>query len=532
MSKSRISAGVVVIVAALGIVAELVSDAGPGPAAADLATGWVLLGCGMWGGRQRPREMRWSLLVLASAAWFAGTFAATLVYLHRGPLVHALAGGSPARASLRVTVVVAGYVTALVTGSLDGPVTVATAVLVAAVAAASWRSRGASSTGAHRLEVGALIALSGALALAGLTALAQVSSSGADVTLYAYELALGASALMLAAVPGSESRARARLADLVVELGAERGSPTVRGALAGALGDPSLQVGYRLPGAEGYVDLGGRPVELPSDGSLRAVTIVEHGGEPVAAVVHDAAILDDPALAEAVQEAATLVLANAALEAVVGTQLGELRASRRRIVEARDEQRRRLSQQLHDGAVRRLGEVAAAVARARTQAGTSAESHELLDLVDSELRLAREELVALARGIHPPTLTERGLSAALSALAERAPVPVDLVAPAQRLPARIEAAAYFVCAEALTNVTKYACASRVRCEVTLRAGSLLVVVADDGVGGADPARGSGLRGLADRVEALGGRFAMTSPPGEGTSLRVELRLDRGSQGAA
>jgi signal transduction histidine kinase len=226
-----------------------------------------------------------------------------------------------------------------------------------------------------------------------------------------------------------------------------------------------------------------------------------------------------------VREATTLILANSRLESEVATQLGELRASRGRIVQARDEQRRRLARLLQSGAERRLGEVGAAVARARAQSSPDLRDLDLLDLLTSELEAAREELGALARGIHPRALTDSGLGTALAALAERAPVPIDLSTPGERLPAPIEAAAYFVCAEAVTNVAKYASASRVRCEVTRSPRHVHVAVADDGVGGADPASGSGLRGLADRIDALGGTFTVTSPPGGGTVISAELPLE-------
>jgi signal transduction histidine kinase len=219
------------------------------------------------------------------------------------------------------------------------------------------------------------------------------------------------------------------------------------------------------------------------------------------------------------------VLANARLEAEVGIQLGELRASRQRIVQARDEQRRRLARRLTDGAGRRLGEVAEAIDRARSQAPPGAQDVELLDLIERELAHARDEVRELARGVHPRVLTEHGLAAALSELADRAGAPVELAAPTERLPAPIEAAVYFVCSEALANVAKYAGASQVRCEVRRLDGRVSVTVVDDGVGGADPRHGSGLRGLADRIDALGGSFDVASPRDKGTTVRAQLPLD-------
>jgi signal transduction histidine kinase len=247
---------------------------------------------------------------------------------------------------------------------------------------------------------------------------------------------------------------------------------------------------------------------------------VEHGGEPIAALVHDASVLGDQRLADAVREAAGLVLANARLQETVDAQLAELRASRRRIVEGRDEQCRRLAVRLHDGAESRLAEVAGALRLAREES-TDPGLHEL---IERELTAAREELRELARGIHPRVLTEQGLGPALAALAERSPVPATVVAPSDRLPAAVEAAAYFVCSEALANVATYPQASGVRCELAVADRRVSITVADDGAGGADPERGSGLRGLADRVEALGGHLTVSSPAGGGTTVTADVPL--------
>jgi signal transduction histidine kinase len=144
--------------------------------------------------------------------------------------------------------------------------------------------------------------------------------------------------------------------------------------------------------------------------------------------------------------------------------------------------------------------------------------------VAAGLDAARAELREFARGVHPATLVEGGLVAALTELAERSPVPMEVKAPSERLPAAVEAAAYFVCSEALTNIAKYAKASHASVRLETRGGLLAVEVTDDGAGGADPAGGSGLRGLVDRVEALGGRLRIDSPPGRGTRLTAELPL--------
>jgi PAS domain S-box-containing protein len=212
------------------------------------------------------------------------------------------------------------------------------------------------------------------------------------------------------------------------------------------------------------------------------------------------------------------------LNAELHARLEELAASRARIVTAGDVERRRLERNLHDGAQQRLVALSLTLrlALARLDSDPAAARAALAGAGD-ELALALEELRELARGLHPAVLTDRGLRAAVDVLASRAPVRVDIAEiPDERLPERVEAAAYYLIAEALTNVTKYAVASAVRVQVVANGSSVSVEVSDDGVGGADPAAGSGLRGLADRVEALGGSLGVVSPAGAGTTLRAEI----------
>jgi PAS domain S-box-containing protein len=201
-----------------------------------------------------------------------------------------------------------------------------------------------------------------------------------------------------------------------------------------------------------------------------------------------------------------------------------LAASRRRIVQAGDEERRRLERNLHDGAQQRLVALALTVRMVERKLESDPETAcRMLAHAGTELDQALAELREIARGLHPAVLTDRGLGPALDALATRAPIPVDVAGAIDtRLPAPVEAAAYYVVAEALTNVAKYARASEARIDVRRDDGRVVVEVADDGVGGADASRGSGLRGLADRVEALGGRLEVSSPAGGGTTLRATL----------
>jgi PAS domain S-box-containing protein len=215
------------------------------------------------------------------------------------------------------------------------------------------------------------------------------------------------------------------------------------------------------------------------------------------------------------------------LNAELHDRLEELAASRARIVAAGDVERRRLERNLHDGAQQRLVALSLSLRLALAKlASDPAEARMILEAAGDELTLALDELRELARGLHPAVLSDHGLRAAVEMLAARAPVPVEIVeVPDERLPEAVEAAAYYLIAEALTNVAKYAQASAVRISVAAREARLAVEVSDDGVGGADAAGGSGLRGLADRVEALSGSLEVVSPAGGGTSLRAEIPVE-------
>jgi signal transduction histidine kinase len=215
----------------------------------------------------------------------------------------------------------------------------------------------------------------------------------------------------------------------------------------------------------------------------------------------------------------------AQLDEELRDRLEELRASRQRLVEAGDAERRRLERDLHDGAQSRLVGVALLLGQLRPRVAGDPTSTELLERAHGELTTGLAELRELARGIHPAVLTERGLEPALTALVTRAPVPVALEADGDgRLPPPVESAAYFVVSEALTNVVKYAHATHASVAVRHGDGRVTIEVADDGVGGADAGNGSGLRGLTDRVAALDGTLTLESPPGGGTRLRVEMPL--------
>jgi signal transduction histidine kinase len=317
---------------------------------------------------------------------------------------------------------------------------------------------------------------------------------------------------------------RVAAGDLAVELSEPLPSGGLEQALARVLHDPTLQLAYWLPERETFVDAAGRPVELPVGDGKRATTVLRHDGDPVAALLHDAALNEEPALVQAVAATARMTIANERLQAEVRAQLEEVRASRARIVEFGDAERRRVERNLHDGAQQRLVNLSLALGIARSQVGATSEKEiaEALDEAAAELRLALAELRELARGIHPVILSEAGLGPALASLAERSPIVVTVAAvPPDRLPPQVEEAAYYVASESLANAAKHARATTVTISARRRSGRLLVEVVDDGVGGADPS-GSGLRGLADRVAAVDGHLRVSSPAGTGTCITAEL----------
>src|SRR5947209_2955482 len=313
------------------------------------------------------------------------------------------------------------------------------------------------------------------------------------------------------------------LSSLVCRLGGGVGRGSLRDALAEALGDSTLELAYWVPDRDAYVGADGQPTHVDPPPSGKIATVVEHEGSRVAAILHDAALAEEGDLVQAVGAAAALSLENERLDAELRARVDELHASRARIVAAGYAERRRVERDLHDGAQQRLMALGINLRLARDRIGSDAEAAALLDASLDELNEATAELRELARGIHPAALTDRGLKSALSGLAGRSPVPVELLeTPDERLPASVESAVYFVVAEALTNVARYAKARKVRVAVVRTNGQVDVQVSDDGVGGADPAQGSGLRGLSDRVAALDGRLELTSKHGDGTTVRATI----------
>jgi signal transduction histidine kinase len=309
-----------------------------------------------------------------------------------------------------------------------------------------------------------------------------------------------------------------RASELVVELRTDAAGG-MRARLARALGDPTLELAYRLDDGR-YVDAAGLPVELPAEGE-RAMTGLTSEGDEIAVLIHDPALLDEPGLVESVRATAGLVLENERLAAQVRSQLAEVRASRGRIVAAADAERRRVERNLHDGAQQRLVTLSVALGLEASRADAGAA--EALSRAQDEIEQAIGELRELARGIHPTLLRDEGLEAAVAGLARRTPLPVTVTGSAPvPIPDTVQLAAYFVVAEALTNVAKHASATEAWVWLEQDARSLIVAVRDNGAGGARIDGGTGLSGLRDRLDALDARLSIESRDGEGTLVRAEF----------
>jgi signal transduction histidine kinase len=317
--------------------------------------------------------------------------------------------------------------------------------------------------------------------------------------------------------------ARSAIGDLVVELRADPAPADLPHAFARALRDPSLTLAYWVPRFETWADLDGRPVALPKPESGRATTFIDRDGAHVAALLHDRSLDDERELLDAVSAAAAIALENARLHAELRAGLEELRGSRGRVIEAGQKERQRLERNLHDGAQQRLIALSLDLRRLEERLGAVPDAKAGLDRARQEIALSLEELRGVARGIHPAVVSGHGLAVALESLAARAPVPVQLTVETEgRVPETVEVAAYYVVCESLANVGKHAQATSATVEVARRNGEIVVEVVDDGVGGADSERGTGLRGLADRVEALDGRLRVWTPRGGGTRVRAEM----------
>jgi signal transduction histidine kinase len=516
---------VVVAGVVLGLVPSVVGPSPPGGWPMDLLVGASFLACGLFGQVRRPGSSTGLLLAATGLTWFLGNLvwvgtgalswiAAEALWLHRGVLLHAIVSYASGRlrSPAERLVVALGYLASLATFARVDTVTLGVWVLALLVVARRTRTASAD----RRWEPTAALrsSLAVTLLLAGAPLARAAAGPVVDPTvLLAYQLVL---AIVAVGLTWALVRDRSvQVADLVVEL-AEGATGDLPDALAAALDDPGLEVAYHLPDTEVYVTADGTPFRVTTVGADRTVTPIEEDGETLAIVVHDPTSLDDPRLAASIAAVVRLTSSNVRLRAELRDQIAEVEASRRRLLEAGDDERRRLQQRLDTGARAHL---LTALDRLRIADGYS------VDVEHAERQTERtlDDLEELARGLHPVAL-RAGLDGALRELVGHATAPTTLNLQVGRLPDHLAATVYFVCSEALANATKHAQASAIHLEVTADPERLTVSVTDDGVGGAKLSGGTGLRGLADRVEALGGTLTVGPTLGGGTRLVAELLL--------
>lgn len=440
------------------------------------------------------RSPRLALLAAVTGLlWFAGDLVEPLLFAHRAPITHLLLLYPMAnlRSRLRSCTVCAAYAAAVIYPL--GRLGVVTMILFAAVLVVALTGRPMSGSADRRSTN---LATAGAVLVWGLLASATLArAAGAHVDaalLVAYEIGLLA-ALAVVVTDDWYRRSRAAIVtNLAVDLGATD-VRSLRDVIAEALGDPSAVIGLRTPA--GFTDEQGRPVVL-STASGQVVTDLLADGQRIAALQHDSALLQDRSLLDAATALAAIALSNTRLQRELAVSIAEVSASRRRLLAVADAERDRLETELRDGVMSRLARVATLL----PQLGSA----DLCRQLDS----THETIRTFARGVYPRTLDQVGLAALreLDQLSGR----VEIIVPNARYPRDIEAAAYFLCVEALTNVAKYAHATIVSVIITTTGRTLEVEIADNGVGGADPAKGTGLLGLQDRLDVLGGVLEVRS----------------------
>ena len=481
----------------------------------DFAVGAALVCLSAWA---LPHDRAAAILGSAMAAlWFLGTLAdaddsqlsalgAACVLAHRGPLVHLLLRApEPALGARLLAIAAAAWIAGFLPFNVAGPATAAIAAAAACVLLLSARTAPADQRIVGRAAAGCLVLL------AALWAAAAAGASG-NMLLLAVEAAVVATAAV--AITAAAGAWSARAAIVVVDLPAHRaGASPITERIAAALGDPDLEIRYALPHG-GWIDERGHAASAPPSGDGRPVTHAAAPGGGSVALIHGAAAPVDRRLAAAAAAAAALALDAARLDADVRDRAADIRASRLRLLTATDSERRALA--------RRLERPLARLGRVRRELDGNVE---LL----AELDAARSDLVALGSGLYPAAATRGRLHEELVQLVERSPVNAMLVARGdlRSLPEGLQAAAWFVCSEALANVARHSGASSARVEVAVRGGELRIEVRDDGRGGAALERG--LRGLEDRVEALGGAFWLDSPRGGPTTVGAELPLGQRSR---
>jgi signal transduction histidine kinase len=466
------------------------------------------------------------LLVAAGATWFAGAVVPAISSAYVGFLAHFLMtypNGRLDRAAQH-RVVAIGYAVALPASIVD--VAGLESALLAVVAVTALVNASATDGPLRRGRFGAGV---GAGLLAATFAVIAVGLAVGTLDFSAARILSASAVISVTAALAVDLRwggwSRDALARLVIDLGERAEGTTLRDRLAAALDDPTLAIGYRLGETDAYVDDDGRPLDIPAPGSGRVAVPLHATGHVVAVLVRDERWPIDPVLAEGVAAAAELALGNVRLHAENRRQMTGLEASRSRLIVAAEAERQRIRRELDGGAMRRLAAVR------ETLEASEALGPERGALLD-HASIVMGQLAELSEGLGPVSVLSDGLRPALDRLASESPVRTVAHCRVGRLPALLEATAYFVCAEALANVVKHARASRVSIRARELGDSLTVEVLDDGVGGAVGSPGSGLDGLRQRVETTGGRLAIEGRHEGGTRVLAVLPIDRQGSGGS
>ena len=497
-----------------------------------LLAGWFVGGCGLLAWLQVSKSRTGILLTVASALWFIGGFrwldqagvaaiAGALSSAYTGATAHAILTFPNGRATDRAaTVAIAGIYAASLIASPVGPSLIAGGLIASLVIGRRTpfhrRAFGGSASGG-RTATGAGLLFAGSLIGGAVLPFAVPGGTPFDFRLVD-QLGFMLVAAWLATALLQASERRSRVTDLVVELDPSRGG--LARELALAIGDPTLEVGYWLPEQDRFVDATGHTLVVRPPGDPRETTVVERDGVPVAVLIHDSAVSADPAIRAAMTRAAELGTVNARLQAEARAQAATVDASRRRLLRVTDDERRELDLRLREGIEPALDDLQSQIDSAARE---GRDSDAILASTLEQLVATRRDLAGIVEDLHPRILDERGLYGAIDALATRCPVPVDIECSGDEpTDTDVRTALFFVCSEGLANVAKHAAASRVTVRLDRRATEVVLEVEDDGQGGAGVERGSGLEGIRDRVQALGGSFALESRIGHGTRLIAML----------
>jgi signal transduction histidine kinase len=464
-----------------------------------------------------------ALLVAAGLTWWLGNLVPMFLYFHRGLLLHAVSTypGLRTRKSAGTSLLALGYLFASwVPLATTDPGTALFGLVVTTVASARLHRSKGRSRRPRRAALNAAVVLLVSSTGSVLLRSAIDSSQAIELALVLYQAGLVAAVAILTL--GLRTPSSGSIADLVVEIGESRTS-TVRDGMARLLDDPLLEVGVRRPDGS-YVDTQGTPIDIPDEESPRIVTWVGQGTPPPAVIVHDGTSLADNALLDAVTSVTRLSSANAELTAQARQQLTELTAARRRLLTSEDEERRRLSKSFHDRTESNLMAVEEVLATILASDDEDAPARIAAQSALGQLRQARRDLDTIARGLHPWEASS-DLETALVAMARRASLPVSVTVAAQPKQREVASAIYYLCSEAVANTLKHASADQVEIELIENGSALIATVTDDGQGGADPGKGTGLSGLIDRVAGLGGELVVRSPRGAGTRLIATFSLE-------